>query len=224
MAHDHGAIFIGAQKYRMIPIDLALDMFEYEPTTGVFRHRYDGRIARQTMTPKGYANIAVGGSKYPSHRVAWCMANGRQPTGDIDHINGDRSDNRLCNLRDVTRGENGRNAKTPRTNTSGHIGVSRRGEGSWYAYIKINQKRRWLGSFASIDDAIQARVQAQADLGFHPNHGRTQGRCPPLSNAPCAAAGIETSISVHVHGEQYDALQHQCRSARATFNGRSVPS
>ena len=91
---------------------------------------------------------------------------------EIDHINGDTSDNRLENLRCVTRKENALNQKLPRNNTSGHIGVSQTRTGRWSAnFYKDNQAKR-IGPFATKELACEAWQRAAKELGYHENHGR----------------------------------------------------
>jgi hypothetical protein len=91
----------------------------------------------------------------------------------IDHINGDRSDNRLQNLRSVTVSDNNRNHPIQKRNRSGAHGVrhdARRNR--WRAEITFEGKITFLGSFKNLDDAVAARLAAQKSLGFHENHGR----------------------------------------------------
>jgi hypothetical protein len=93
--------------------------------------------------------------------------------GEIDHINGDPSDNRFCNLRVATHYQNMVNRKKPTSNTSGVMGVTWHAQtGKWRAYITIDSKQKSLGLHACISDAIAARKKAAAENGFHKNHGR----------------------------------------------------
>lgn len=81
-----------------------------------------GDIAGSIHT-KGYIQITIGGARYLAHRLAWFFEYGMWPSNQIDHINGNRSDNSIVNLRDVSNAENGRNAKRFVTNRSGVTGV-----------------------------------------------------------------------------------------------------
>jgi hypothetical protein len=158
-------------------------VLEYFPETGkfVWRHRPEARqswntryAGKQALTSryKGYLWGNVLGSRtLLAHRIAFKYAFGREPF-QIDHINGDRSDNRLCNLREVTCSENRRNSARPRNNTSGIIGVSRVPSGNWLAQIKVGGIIRSLGTYQSREEAGAARKAAEERLGFHPNHGR----------------------------------------------------
>lgn len=122
--------------------------------------------------PNGYIGISVNGDHYPAHRIVWLLKTGEWPNGDIDHIDGDRSNNRFENLRQVDRRTNSRNQKLRSTNKSGVMGVhwNSRYE-RWIAQINDENGRKHLGFFVSKDDAIAARKAAEVALGYHPNHG-----------------------------------------------------
>jgi len=108
-----------------------------------------------------------------AHRAIWAMSHGAWPDQYIDHINGVRTDNRIANLRSVTRQENMRNAARPKRNTSGVIGVYLdKTCGKWIASIKVDSRQIHLGRFASFNDAVVARKAAEVEWGFHANHGR----------------------------------------------------
>ena len=128
--------------------------------------RYSGKEAFVSSS-KGYLIGGVLGKRLKAHRVAWAMYYGEWPSHQIDHINGIRDDNRIENLRDVTISENQKNMKTPSTNTTGHIGVYAH-NGRW----RVKVKNIHIGIFDSIDEAINARADAQLSWGFHQNHGR----------------------------------------------------
>jgi len=94
----------------------------------------------------------------------------------VDHINGDVTDNRWENLRLIYGGENQRNMKRAHNNTSGITGVVwDQSRALWHARIRLNQKDRFLGRFKSKDEAIAARKAAERQFGFHVNHGRDPG-------------------------------------------------
>jgi hypothetical protein len=101
------------------------------------------------------------------------MAHGAWPEGEVDHIDHDKSNNRISNLRVTTRTGNGRNASLFRTNTSGASGVEwYKMRQRWRAYISVNNRRVHLGYFDAFDEAVAARKTAEINLGYHPNHGR----------------------------------------------------
>jgi len=126
-----------------------------------------------TSESHGYRQTTIMGGVFAAHRVAWAIYYGEWPRGEIDHINGVRNDNRIANLRDVTRQENCRNSALYGNNTSGHVGVTwDKNLKNWRSRIKIDGKTKHLGSFDSKDDAIAARVAADVEFCFHENHGR----------------------------------------------------
>lgn len=135
--------------------------------------RKKGHVAGNIDASEGYVNINLKTGKVKAHRVIWEMFNGKIPDGmEIDHINHDRSDNRIDNLRMVTRSENQKNKSRFKNNTSGISGVtwcSRHCK--WRARIMINGKSKHLGRFYTIEAAAKARSDAVDALGFHKNHG-----------------------------------------------------
>jgi hypothetical protein len=131
---------------------------------------YAGKEAFTYLTDDGYRQGAIQGRTIRAHRVIWLMMTGEPPFGVIDHIDGDRANNRWENLRSVTRSQNMRNMKMVDRNTSGATGVVRQG-GSWVARLKANGKNLYLGSFKDIDEAIAARSSAQAAHGYTARHG-----------------------------------------------------
>lgn len=121
----------------------------------------------------GYRRVRTNTTvSYLEHRLIWLWVHGYLP-GEIDHINGNGHDNRLENLRDVSHKENCRNVKRSKANTSGTTGVGWLAENKkWRAVIWVDEKQINLGSFNCKDAAISARKKAEADYGFHKNHGR----------------------------------------------------
>lgn len=102
------------------------------------------------------------------------MHNGPIPKGyQIDHLDHNRYNNRIENLRLVTNQENHRNMPIRKDNCSGYTGVRWViDRGKWSATICIDGKTKHLGLFRDKDDAIAARQEAEIKYGFHPNHGR----------------------------------------------------
>lgn len=143
----------------------------YDPVTGEFTRFSTGK---KTGSPnkRGYLYIQLNGKHYRAHRLAWLYIYGEWPKDQIDHINHVIDDNRIENLRAVSRIENQRNRKRNKNNTSGYHGVHWcAAANKWAARIKTNGKVRHLGVFENKDDAIAIRKQAEKDNGFHPNHG-----------------------------------------------------
>lgn len=136
--------------------------------------RLIGKPAFNSPDEKGYLKGRILGKCYRAHRVAYAMFHGKWPDGQIDHINGDRSDNRISNLRDVSPLENSRNVKRKADNTSGVQGVCWSGlHKQWRARASDRGRRIEIGLFHSLDDAAAARAKALRELGYHPNHGRS---------------------------------------------------
>jgi hypothetical protein len=152
----------------------------YDPETGVFTWNFNpgNKIklgdSAGGATSGGYLRIRLSGTFYPSHRLAWLYMRGGFPVNHIDHVDGDRKNNRISNLRDVTNQENHKNQKMPKTNISGHIGIYwSKTKAKWHAQIAIDGKTTHLGYFTDIEDAATARKASEAEHGFHENHGRT---------------------------------------------------
>ena len=118
-----------------------------------------------TVMKKGYRRVAIDGNFYMAHHLAWFYVTRRWPFDQIDHINGIRDDNRICNLREATGSQNARNSKKPITNTSGYKGVSFRKDRkmtstSWMAYIRVNEKKLHLGFYRTAAEAHSAYCAA----------------------------------------------------------------
>lgn len=121
---------------------------------------------------RGYYSGKIDGINYRAHRVAYAMHYGKWPIFQIDHIDGDRANNRADNLREVTHKENHRNKSMPSNNTSGVMGVNwNKRLCRWKATIRVNGRVIYLGWFAHIEDAAAARTDALIRYGFSPRHG-----------------------------------------------------
>ncbi len=160
------------------------EIFDYDPDIGKLIWRvYAGNKCVKPFTDAGYLHslgytlIQVNKKAYKAHRLIWLWYYGRWPKQEIDHINHNRNDNRICNLREVSHGENCRNSSLYSKNTSGQAGVSfYKRDGNWQAYINSNGKRISLGKFATLEEAIKARKEAEKKYNFHENHGTTYKR------------------------------------------------
>ena len=137
------------------------------------RGRYFGKGKRAgTLTSHGYRRVKLGDSFIYEHRIIWEMLFGKIPEGMcIDHINGITSDNRIHNLRCVTRGDNQRNMRLSEKSKTGVIGVcftSKRIE----SYITYKGKRKGLYAGQDLFEAVCRRKSAELKFNFHSNHGR----------------------------------------------------
>lgn len=162
-----------------IPYSELRDLFKYNPDTGeLFWNKTVNSRAKKgkaidNISPNGYIQFQYKGKKYYAHRVIYYMCYGEFPEEFIDHIDGNRANNKRDNLRQVSKLDNHKNMKKPITNTSGIIGVCwREDRKRWVAQIKVEQKAINLGHFAEFSDAVNARKNAEVLYGFHENHGR----------------------------------------------------
>ncbi len=146
------------------------ELVDYNPNTGEFRWKTEvGNIAGYIRS-NGYVRIELDRKSYLAHRLVWLYVHGKWPIG-IDHINHDKTDNRIENLREVTRAENQKNLPVFKNNTSGVPGVSwSKSSKKWQANIKTEGKVIYLGLFQDKNEAIKAREEAKIKYGFHPNH------------------------------------------------------
>lgn len=154
-------------------------MFATQRAASTWNSRYANTEAFTASLPNSrdsetaYLQGNVLSKHHLAHRVIWAIVYGEWPKDQIDHINGDRADNRLKNLRQVSVVENGRNQKLRKSNNSGVMGVHWYGaRNSWQVYIDINRKRVHVGYFTDFDAAVSARRAAEVKYGFHENHGR----------------------------------------------------
>ena len=153
------------------------DLLAYDPDTGVVSWRSDG-VKKKAGQPagsdkgNGYIQITVRPKNYLAHRVAWALHHGEWPENQIDHINGNRSDNRLCNLREVTNKQNAMNSGMRANNRSGVHGVSwDKACQKWVCRIRNGKVYRNLGRFDSLEKAKQVVESAKIEYGYSPRHG-----------------------------------------------------
>lgn len=140
-------------KYASAP-DLTRARFSYDENTGKFTLTKSGGRGKKgeyvtSQDSHGYIRVSVGGSRYLGHRVAWLIMKGEWPECDIDHINGDRTDNRIVNLRKLSRSDNLVNQKKTR-GVSKHKGVTF-SNGLWVA--QFSNKVGYLGCSKVEDEA-----------------------------------------------------------------------
>lgn len=132
---------------------------------------YAGKVAF-TAKSHGYFIGCILKKMVKSHRLAWAVHYGEWPDGEIDHINGDRADNRISNLRCVTSHVNRKNEGASKNNTSGYSGVQWcKQTNKWRAVIKHNYKNVHIGRYVRKEDAISAVKRKRSELGFHYLHG-----------------------------------------------------
>lgn len=120
-----------------------------------------------TINKQGYVKVCVAGKNYLAHRLVWLYHTGEFPIKHLDHINNNKLDNRIENLREVTITENMKNKTKPKHNTTGKTGVVyNKANSNYMANITVDKKKIYLGSFQQIEDAIQARLDAEEKYGY----------------------------------------------------------
>jgi hypothetical protein len=146
----------------MISHDELKRIMDYSPETGLFRSRRNVNTNKVgAIHPNGYVNIKLFGKAYLAHRLAWFYVTGAWPEQTIDHINGQKSDNRFCNLREATFAQNSANMGPHKDNQSGIKGVTRYRR-KWRAFFL----RKQLGVFETKEEAGAAYLRAaQARYG-----------------------------------------------------------
>lgn len=148
--------------------DRVRELFSYDPLTGVLSRRRQVRHYRPgpvgAPSGHGYLKVHVDGRQHYLHQLAWLYVNGEWPAGVVDHINRDKTDNRIENLRVCTRAENAQN-KAPDPNKNGYPGVKKSASGpSYFSQISVNNKPRYLGSFPTPEAAHAAYLNAKREL------------------------------------------------------------
>lgn len=156
---------------RSIPAERLREVLEYDPAVGVFtwkvktgRRAIVGGVAGHLSKVTGYRVIGVDGRYVLAHRAAFLYVTGSMPLGVVDHLNGDKADNRWCNLRDTSVSVNRQNVRNaPSNSKSGLLGAQRK-RGKWDAVIMAGGRRHWIGSFDKPEDAHAAYLHAKRHL------------------------------------------------------------
>lgn len=165
---------LNADQIRSL-LDFNVETGDLRWTAAASLGRLTGRLAG-SVGNCGYRQIKVGGRMYLAHRLAWLIVNGNWPHGQIDHVDGNRLNNALINLRDVSSAQNKQNiAVIGRKSQSGLVGAVFRPGGNrrrdrWEARIKVSGKSQYLGQYATPEEAHAAYVAAKARV--HPYHMR----------------------------------------------------
>lgn len=148
------------------------ELLRYDPKTGDFFWKVQtnsramvGMQAGLNSITCGYRQINIDKHTYKAHNLVWLYFNGVWPTNVIDHINGKRLDNRIENLRDVTRQQNSWNLqKAKRNSKSGYLGVDWKAErNKWRAQIRIDGKKKLIGYFNTAEEASAAYQHAKQE-------------------------------------------------------------
>jgi len=148
-----------------------LSLLDYDASTGDFRWRVSrgsvvaGGVAGSPHS-RGYTSIRIDGRLYLAHRLAWLAVTGALPVDQLDHINGDKRDNRIANLREASNQTNNQNYRKSKKNSkTGYLGVCHEPRGdSYVAYLRVDGKTRNLGTYKTPEEAHAVYVQAKRQL------------------------------------------------------------
>jgi hypothetical protein len=165
LAQMHQAALMTCPVNKLPSQETIKEKLHYDPETGLFRFiggPRKGKVA-DCRHPNGYIQIGFGPPwvLFRAHRLAWIYVTGREPEQQIDHIDGDRSNNKWANLREATPRQNSANSKSTIPNTSGYRGVSwdaRRNK--WFVKIKVSGVQKFLGYYD--DPAVGHQVYCAA--------------------------------------------------------------
>lgn len=147
---------------------------EHFPTYRSFRSwnsSFAGKEAFTSTNSDGYKTGCLFTKPLKAHQIVWAMTRGEWPTDEIDHINGDPADNRPENLRQVSHRDNVKNRCVADNTLTGQIGITKSSSSDKF---RVRLAGQYFGVYTSLEDAMRVRDQKLADLGFHPNHGRTK--------------------------------------------------
>ena len=150
------------------------ELLHYNAETGLFHWAVKRNGSKGIDSPagspnqKGHINIGIDGVRYRAHRLAWLYVYGRWPEKELDHINRVKADNRIANLREVSRSQNVQNTLLRANNKSGQKGVCwKKEKGVWGASIAVNGKQYHLGYYLSVEAASAAYKKAAARFHTH---------------------------------------------------------
>jgi hypothetical protein len=159
-------------EYGNLTADRLRAILDYNPDTGVLTYKQCQRKSSvgkpiPTRSDKdGYMLARIEGNSIRAHRICWVMYHGQLPANQIDHINGNPADNRICNLREATSQQNSHNKHRANKNSSSGVqGVQwDESRNKWRAWIGVDRKNVFLGRFDSLQEATEARNKAKKEL------------------------------------------------------------
>lgn len=142
----------------------------------IWNGRFAGKPVNPIGTDRGYVNVAINGVDYRAHRVIWKMVYGYDPVG-TDHLDGNRANNALANLREADQSINAKNNRMRSDNNSGKTGVHfDKSRKKWLASVNIGGRAKHLGRFTTFDQAASARDLAASQNGYTSRHGLPEVR------------------------------------------------
>lgn len=159
------------KKFQLPPAHRLHDLFEYNPSTGVLTWRVstNNRVKVgdpiKTKYAAGHLAVSIDGVRYLAHRIIWKMMTGEDPVDQIDHIDGNASNNAFANLRESDQAQNLANTRKRRDNTSGAKGVSyHKVTGKWRVTIGKGYKSKQIGIFDDFQSAVDVANRARIEL------------------------------------------------------------
>jgi hypothetical protein len=162
---------------RDLTVDLLNHLFEYDKETGnlIWKRQQSNRIVAGDIAGslcRGYVYVGINGKKHRAHRIIFLMHKGYLPK-TIDHINGDRADNRIENLRAVTANQNQHNRKINSNNTSGYKGVCwDKARNKWKSQVRLEGKLINIGHYDNVEEAAEVVRKTREELhGDFAHHG-----------------------------------------------------
>lgn len=158
-------------NYTLITADFARQVFWYDSKTGrISKFLICGSASTRcpdNQTRNGYRYVEFKKQRIAAHRLAWLLYYGEWPDGVLDHINRDKCDNRITNLRTVTTSENAHNVGLRKDNISGYSGVGwHKRTNTWQVRLRIAGKHMFVGHFKDLGSAVAARDKAEKI--YHP--------------------------------------------------------
>lgn len=156
------------EEERIILFMLETKYLVVENSGLIFHRRKDGSLKIAGCTDKqGYRKMLINGKEYYLHRLIWLYCNGTFPKNETDHIDGNKINNSIENLRDITRSENQKNRKLRHDNKTGVNGVSfDPRKNKFLSIISLEGKNVYLGTFETLEEASNARELANLQLGY----------------------------------------------------------
>ena len=159
------------KKATMLTVERLREILDYDPESGAFAwkistsNRAPVGSSAGTDHGNGYRVIAIDRCTHYAHHLAWLFIYGEYPNQEMDHIDGNRANNKISNLRHGTHAQNMQNLSLRATNKSGMTGVSwLKNYGKWEAYITVNYKKINLGYYDDLQEAGAAYLNAKQDL------------------------------------------------------------
>jgi hypothetical protein len=161
--------------------EYVMDRLSYDPDTGEFRWRTAGNNRTKVgsvaghVGPEGYLRISLDGKRIMAHRLAWLIYHGEWPGSFIDHVDENKLNNRISNLRQATKSQNTMNIARRSDNSTGHRGIYYSNNPNrvkkYIAQIAVDGRQKTIGYFMTLEEAIAARKAAVAVL--HGRFGKT---------------------------------------------------